>query len=77
MSERVPESIDVELGATAEETDQRQQTFRYGAGGVPWYLLILYLAFLVFFTWYVVTYQLPDFERQGPVPLGAKGNASQ
>ena len=38
----------------------------FGRGGVPWYLLLFYLSFLVFFTWYVLTYQLPDFLEQGP-----------
>lgn len=38
----------------------------YGTGGVPWYLLAIYIAFLVFFTVYVLDYQLPDFLRQGP-----------
>jgi hypothetical protein len=39
----------------------------YGKGGIPWYLLALYIAFLVFFTWYVIEYQLPDYLEQGPV----------
>ncbi len=38
----------------------------YGHGGVPWYLLLFYLSFLVFFTWYTLEYQLPDFLNQGP-----------
>lgn len=38
----------------------------YGHGGVPWILLTFYLAFLVFFTWYVLNFQLPDFLDQGP-----------
>lgn len=38
----------------------------YGHGGVPWYLVALYLAFLVFFTWYVLEYQLPDYLQKGP-----------
>ena len=49
-----------------EATDT--QTFEpgYGQGGVPWYLMLLYIGFLVLFTWYVLEYQLPDFLRQGP-----------
>jgi hypothetical protein len=39
----------------------------YGQGGVPWYLLALYIAFLMFFAWYVIEYQLPDYLEQGPV----------
>jgi hypothetical protein len=44
----------------------------YGTGGVPWYLMVGYLAFLVFFTWYVLEYQLPDYLRQGPTPGGGE-----
>jgi hypothetical protein len=40
---------------------------------VPWYLLLVYLAFLVFFTWYALEYQLPDFVDQGPIPVKAGG----
>jgi hypothetical protein len=39
----------------------------YGKGGVPWLLLLLYLGFLVFFTWYVLEYQLPDYLEKGPI----------
>lgn len=39
----------------------------YGHGGVPWYLLLGYLAFLIFFTWYSLEYQLPDYLQKGPV----------
>ncbi len=38
----------------------------YGKGGVPWILLLFYLSFLTFFTWYALEYQLPDFLVQGP-----------
>jgi hypothetical protein len=40
----------------------------YGTGGVPWYLMVGYLSFLVFFTWYVLEHQLPDYLDQGPTP---------
>lgn len=56
-------------GATeprAAEDDAQRYHPGYGAGGVPWYLLVGYLAFLVFFTWYVLEYQLPDYLDQGP-----------
>lgn len=55
-----PDSASVEPGDT--------QAFEpgYGHGGVPWYLVLGYVAFLVFFTWYVLEYQLPDFLQQGP-----------
>ena len=46
----------------------------YGHGGVPWFLLALYLGFLVLFTWYVLEYQLPDFLEQGP---GQSGDSTQ
>lgn len=45
----------------------------YGKGGVPWYLLLLYLGFLAFFTWYVLEYQLPDFLDEGPGRAGVDG----
>lgn len=47
----------------------------YGHGGVPWYLLLGYLAFLVFFTWYTLEYQLPDFLQQGPGQAPAEASA--
>ncbi len=47
-----------------EQSDARRQTYAYGEGGVPLVLLLLYLSFLVFFTWYTLAYQVPDyFER--------------
>ncbi|HED65384.1 MAG TPA: hypothetical protein ENJ09_07500 [Planctomycetes bacterium] len=39
----------------------------FGKGGVPWLLLIFYLSYLTFFTWYVTSFQLPDFLTQAPV----------
>lgn len=54
------------LGASPEETDGKQKVFGYGGGGVPWYLLLFYLAFLIFFTFYTLEFQLPDFMNQGP-----------
>ena len=52
-----------------DETQLDHEAFKpgYGTGGVPWYLMIGYLSFLVFFTWYVLEYQLPDFLEQSPV----------
>lgn len=41
----------------------------YGKGGVPWYLLLYYVAFLVFFTWYTLEFQLPDLMEDSPVPV--------
>lgn len=49
-----------------EGTDRAQARFAYGPGGVPWPLLFLYLGFLIFFTWYTLEFQLPDFLRKGP-----------
>jgi hypothetical protein len=51
---------------TFERNDTEQERFAYGHGGVPWPLLILYLSFLTFFTWYVLEYQLPNYLEQGP-----------
>lgn len=47
----------------------------YGHGGVPWFLLVGYLAFLTFFTWYTLEYQLPDFLQQGPGQAPAEASA--
>ena len=49
-----------------EPTDAEVFEPGYGKGGVPWLLLILYLSFLTFFTWYVTGFQLPDFLQEGP-----------
>lgn len=54
------------LGATGEDTDAQQKVFQYDNGGVPWYLLLFYLAYLVLLTFYSLEYQLPDFLNQGP-----------
>jgi len=59
-----------ERGA-ADDLDRAPFEPGYGHGGVPWYLLAFYLAFLVFFTWYVLEYQLPDYLKQGPGRLEA------
>lgn len=50
---------------TSEVTDSRRHDFRFGEGGVPWFLLLGYLSFLIFFTWYVLTYQVTDFVKHG------------
>ncbi len=56
-----------------EPGDSKPALLGFGKGGVPWYLLLFYLSFLVFFVWYVLEYQLPDYLKQGPaVPRGAK-----
>jgi len=49
-----------------EATDSEQKVFGFGSGGVPWYLLLFYLAFLTFFVWYTLEFQLPDYLYQGP-----------
>lgn len=53
------------IGAT-EASDAKQAEFDFGPGGVPWYLLLFYLSFLVFFTWYTLEYHLPAFLDNGP-----------
>jgi len=44
-----------------DTTDSKKAELGFGPGGVPWLLLLFYLSFLAFFTWYAVEYQLPDF----------------
>lgn len=56
-----------EPSGTAANDDRERFDPGFGRGGVPWYLLALYLAFLVFFTWYVLEHQLPDYLEQGPI----------
>ncbi len=50
-----------------EQTDTSEAQLGFGKGGVPWYLMLFYLSFLVFFAWYVLEYQLPDYLEQGPM----------
>lgn len=63
------------FGPTAGATDRKRQGLGFGEGGVPWLLLLFYLSFLAFATWYVLEYQLPDFLVQGPqaAPQPASG----
>ena len=49
-----------------EPTDAEQFSPGFGRGGVPWLLLLFYLSFLVFFTWYTLEHQLPEFVGEGP-----------
>jgi len=49
--------------------DDRRFEPGYGKGGVPLYLLLYYVAFLVFFTWYTLEFQLPDLMKNGPVAV--------
>jgi hypothetical protein len=56
----------------ARADDSRPFHPGYGHGGVPWYLLVFYLAFLVFFVWCVVEYQLPDYLEKGPIQPGVE-----
>jgi len=51
------------------ETDSRQHDPDFGHGGVPWYLMLLYIGFLVFFTWHTLEHQLPDYLEKGPDAL--------
>ena len=52
------------MNTPTEKTDAEKFHPGYGHGGVPWYLLLFYLAFLSFFTWYVLEYQLDDYLEQ-------------
>jgi len=57
-------------------TDVEQADLGFGRGGVPWPLMLLYLSFLVFFVWYVLEYQLPDFLNQSPLPADVAEQAA-
>ena len=50
-----------------EKSDETAADLGFGKGGIPWYLMIFYISFLVFFAWYVLEYQLPDYLDQGPI----------
>lgn len=50
-----------------EESDEVPAELGFGKGGIPWYLMLFYIAFLAFFAWYVLEYQLPDYLEQGPI----------
>jgi hypothetical protein len=51
--------------STTEPNDASAYNPGFGRGGVPWYLLLFYLAFLGFFAWYSLEYQLDDYlEKQ-------------
>ncbi|MFT7679993.1 MAG: hypothetical protein ACI8QC_003999 [Planctomycetota bacterium] len=52
-----------------EAIDSKQADLGFGEGGVPFILLLLYLSFLVFFTWYTMDFQLPEFLKDGPVAI--------
>ena len=69
-----PEFMRIEQ--SSEVTDSKKHEFGFGEGGVPWFLLLGYLAFLVFFTWYVVEYQLKDFEEHSPFPVSAETDSA-
>ena len=42
----------------AEGDDQQSPTFQYGHGRMPAWMKLVWLAFLVFGAWYMVTYLL-------------------
>lgn len=65
-------SSDVRPGAPTETKAE----LGFGKGGVPWPLMLFYLGFLVFFVWYVLEYQLPDYLNQGPVGPTDGSNAA-
>ncbi|MCP3916482.1 MAG: hypothetical protein GY711_13070 [bacterium] len=54
------------VGPELEATDQKRFVPGFDSGGIPWFLLVLYLAFLSLFTWYVLENQLPSFLEEGP-----------
>jgi hypothetical protein len=59
-----------------EPGEERAVDLGFGKGGIPWYLLALYLCFLVFFVWYALEYQLPDYLEQGPVKPAAQESSA-
>lgn len=64
-----------ELVPLPDDTEQQQMGF--GRGGVPLLLLLFYLGFLAFFTWYALEYQLPDFLEEGPGQTAVEAPAGE
>ena len=58
-----------------DTTDAEQAHLGFGDGGVPWLLVLLYLSFLTFFTWYALEYQLPNFLESNDVPAAQEQSA--
>ena len=67
--------------AERETTDAQIFEPGFGKGGVPWYLLLFYLSFLTFFTWYTLEYQLTDFlektDAQTPAENEVEGDSER
>lgn len=70
MSDSTTQSTTPDL----EPDDAAAADLGFGKGGVPIALLLFYLSFLGFFTWYTLEYQLPAFLDEGP---GASESAAE
>ena len=47
----------------SEEDDQAPRTFVYGTGRMPFFMKLVWIGFLAFGTWYVVTFLLTAVGR--------------
>ena len=56
--------------ATDHEGDRSPYTFQYGHGRMPFFMKIVWLAFLIFSTWYVASFLLTAVGEE----LGALGS---
>lgn len=48
----------------AEAGDQQAYPFSYGHGRMPFFMKIVWIGFLIFATWYAVTYLLEALGRE-------------
>lgn len=55
------------MSGTNTPDDRLQFHPGYGHGGVPWFLMLLYVGYLTFFTWYHLENLLPNYQKQGPL----------
>ena len=54
------------MSENVEPKDREKFEPGFGPGGVPFFLLLGYIAYLCFFTWYALEFQLPDYMKKGP-----------
>lgn len=55
-----PSESDREVRSAAERDDHAAYPFVYGHGRMPGFMKVLWVVFLVFITWYVVSFLLPS-----------------
>lgn len=46
-----------------QEPENEVITFDYGDGGLPWWVMLYWIAFIVFFIAYMIIWYFPDLDR--------------